>query len=95
MKKEALVCYWSQTGNTEQVAETIKETLEENNLNVAYKEVEEMEDDDFLEYYWVFLGTPSHQFLPPKPALKTLRSKLNNYADEGEIKLSAPKRPGK
>lgn len=95
MEKEALVCYWSRTGNTEQVAETIKEALEENDLNVTYKEVEEMEDDDFLDYDWVFLGTPSHHFLPPKPVLKTLQNKLSAYSNEGEVKLCAPNRPGK
>lgn len=95
LKNKALVCYWSQTGNTEKVAKTIRETLNQNDIEVAYKRVKEMEDDDFLDYDLVFMGVPSHHFLPPKPVLKTLRKKLNYYSNNGHVKLCAPKVPGK
>lgn len=54
-----LVVYWSGTGNTEIMAEKIKEGLESAGAAVDYKTVDQVEPDDLANYDKVAFGCPS------------------------------------
>ena len=93
--KEALVVYWSKTGNTKKVANAIKQGLEEAGLQVAIKEQHEAEDVDFFEYDLICVGAPSYSWHPPEPMDEFLKNRFAAYCKEGRIKPCAPKVPGK
>jgi len=92
---KALIIYWSGTGNTKKVAETIDKTLKDGGVKSVLKRVEDARDDDLYEYDLVFIGAPSHMWQPPAPVLKYVREKMDYYRQHGDIKLCAPKIPGK
>ena len=91
----ALIVYWSKTGNTEKVALAIKEGLEEAGVDVLQKRVEDVGDVDFYAYDLVCIGFPSYQWRLPKPVYKFLNSKFKAYRKQGHVKVSAPKVAGK
>ena len=63
---EAIVIYWSHTGNTEKVALAIQEGLKDAGARVTMRRVEEAEDVDFFAYDLVCIGFPSYQWSPPQ-----------------------------
>jgi len=91
----ALIVYWSGTGNTKRVAETIHNTLKERGVNPVLKRVEDAKDEDLYHYDLVFIGTPSHMWQPPAPVLQYVKEKMEFHRKRGDIKLCAPKLPGK
>jgi multimeric flavodoxin WrbA len=91
----ALIVYWSKTGNTEKVALAIREGLEEAGSNVTLKRVEDAGDADLFAYDLVCLGFPSYQWKPPNPVVKFLIHRFRIYADEGRVRPSAPTVPGR
>jgi len=93
--KEALLIYWSKTGNTEKVSMAIKEGLEAAGLKVAMKRLEEAEDVDFLDYDLVVFGSPTYQWHPPPLVDAFLKKKHDLYCCQGKIALCTPKVPGK
>ena len=93
--KSALVIYWSKTGNTEKVAFAVKEGLEKAGVKVAVKKPEEAADVDFFDYDLVCVGSPSLEWHPAKPLADFLKSRLSNYRTQGQVKVGAPKVPGK
>jgi flavodoxin len=93
--KTALIVYWSKTGNTEKVANAIKQGLEEANLQVTIKRPEQAEDLDYFDYDLVCIGCPSYSWHTPEPMTKFLKKKFNTYRDSGKVKLGAPKVDGK
>jgi flavodoxin len=95
MMKTALIIYWSKTGNTEKVAAAIKQGLEETNVQVTLKKPEEAEDIDYFDYDLVCVGCPSYSWHPPEPMTAFLKKKFAAYRQQGKIKPSAPKVPGK
>ncbi len=54
-----LLVFWSGTGNTEIMAEKIKEGLEQQGANVDFKTVDQVEPDDVSSYDKVVFGCPS------------------------------------
>jgi flavodoxin short chain len=56
---DVLIVYWSGTGNTEMMAEKIKEGLENNNLIVEMATVDEVNPSDVNNYEKILLGCPS------------------------------------
>ena len=58
--KRTVIVYWSKTGNTEKVAQAIKEGLEEAGIKVTVKRPEDAEDLDFL-VMTLCVGFPSIQ----------------------------------
>ena len=90
-----LILYWSATGNTEKVAGTIKAALGKNAIVPEIRKINETAEEDLYRYDLVFLGTPSYQFLPPDPVLKFVKSRMKFHADRKDIKLGAPRVPGK
>lgn len=93
--KNALIVYWSKTGNTEKVANAIRQGLEEANFQVTLKRPEDAGNIDFFDYDVVCVGSPSYNWLPPEPMNNFLKKKLDNYRQQGKVKPSAPKVPGK
>jgi flavodoxin len=95
LTKTALIVYWSKTGNTEKVANSIKQGLEAAKVQVTIKKQAEAGDIDYLNYDLVCLGAPSYSWHPPEPMDKFLKNKFIAYRKEGKIKPCAPKVPGK
>ncbi|MHA2407856.1 MAG: flavodoxin family protein, partial [Candidatus Ranarchaeia archaeon] len=73
----------------------IKEGLEGAGFNVVMKRIEDAEDVDFLKYDLVCIGSPTYQWHPPPPMDGFLKKKHNRYCNHGQIKLAAPRIPGK
>jgi hypothetical protein len=57
--------------------------------------VEEARDEDLYTYEMVFLGAPSFMWQPPTPVQDYIKAKMDYYRKRGDIKLCAPKVPGK
>ncbi len=93
--KTALIIYWSSTGNTEKVANAIKQGLEEADIQVTIRKPEEAEALDYFDYDLVCIGAPSYSWHLPEPMNKFLKKKFADYRQKGMIKPSAPKVPGK
>ena len=93
--KSALIVYFSSTGNTLKVAQSIKEGLEEGGLQVDFKKPQEAVDVDFSGYDLVCVGSPSIEWQPAKPIAEFLKNKLTVYRNAGKIKPCAPKVAGK
>jgi flavodoxin short chain len=56
---DVLVVYWSGTGNTEIMAEKVKEGLESEGLSVDYRSVDAIEADEALAFDKIAFGCPS------------------------------------
>jgi len=93
--KKAAVIYWSLTGNTEKVAESIRQGLTEGGFETTLLKVEDAEDLDFYDSDLICLGTPSYNWLPPKPMQEYLRDLFNRYKKQGRVKPGAPALCGK
>jgi hypothetical protein len=92
---DAIIIYWSKTGNTEKVALAIQDGLKKARVNVSLKRVEEARYVDFYAYDLVCIGFPSYQWRPPRPMDEFLNSKFTAYRDQGQVKVRAPRVPGK
>jgi flavorubredoxin len=92
--KTALIVYWSKTGNTQKVANVIKQGLEEAKVQVTIKKQEEAENVAYFDYDLVCMGSPSYSWHPPEPMASFLNSKFAAYRTEDKIKPGAPKVPG-
>ncbi len=87
--------YWSATGNTKQVADTIRNTLISEGIIPAVKKISEAASEELYDYDLIFLGAPSYQFLPPDPVLKYVNAKMKLHRQRGDIKPGTPRIPGK
>jgi multimeric flavodoxin WrbA len=92
---EAIIIYWSNTGNTEKVAFAIHEGLKDAGANVSIHKVEEMGEVDFFDYDLVCVGFPSYFWSVPKPMEEFLKGRFGQYRKEGHVKWGAPTVPGK
>jgi flavodoxin len=92
---KTLLLYWSATGNTEKVANTIRDTLVHSGVNPIIKKVADAAEEELYNYDLVFLGAPSYSFQPPEPVQKFIRAKMDLHHKRGDIKLGCPKIPGK
>ncbi len=92
---KAIIIYWSATGNTKKVAETIDNTLKKNGIEAKLKTVKESKNEDILNYDLVFIGSPSYMWAPPDPALGWVKERMDFYRERDTIKLGSPKLPGK
>jgi hypothetical protein len=91
----ALILYWSATGNTEKVVRAIERGLLDEGVKPSVVNVTEADRTDLYDYDLVFLGCPSISFLPPEPVLRFVKRKMNFHRDQGDIKVLAPRVPGK
>ena len=92
---QALIIYWSGTGNTEKVARTIHNALEHKAIKATTMKIESAKDVELYDYDLVFLGAPSYMWQPPEPVQQFIKAKMKIHGDRGDIKLGAPKLPGK
>ncbi len=92
---EAVIIYWSNTGNTEKVARSVQEGLQDAGMNTSLLNVQEAGDVDFFAYDLVCIGFPSYQWSPPKPMDDFLKRKFSACRDQGLVKWGAPAVPGK
>ncbi|MCW4006329.1 MAG: flavodoxin domain-containing protein [Candidatus Bathyarchaeota archaeon] len=93
--KSALVLYSSHTGNTQKIAQALKEGIEEAGMQVTCKKVDAQTDVNYFDYDLICIGTPSLQWSPSKPLDDLLKRKMTQYRKDGAIKPSAPAVKGK
>jgi hypothetical protein len=93
--KNAIVLFWSHSGNTEKVAAHIRNGLESGGFLVALERIEATSDVDFFDYDLVCLGFPSYNWHPPKAVDEFLKARFARYRAEGRILSGAPVLPGK
>ncbi len=93
--KQAVVIYWSNTGNTQKVAESIQKGLADGGVKTGLLKVQDARDINFYDYDLVCFGAPSYNWHLPKPADDYLKDKFNQYKKDGRIKPGAPALPGK
>lgn len=87
--------YYSQTGNTEKIAQKIDDTLKTLVQDVDTLQAKKGLSIDILKYDFIFVGSGVYQWLPGKPLLDILRGHRQKYSDAGKIKSCAPKLPNK
>jgi flavodoxin len=92
---KVLVLFWSATGNTEKVADTIEKALLSRDIEPVIGKIDQSGDEDMYNYDLVFFGSPSYQFLPPQPVQKFIKQKMKVHGERGDIKPCAPKVAGK
>ena len=92
---KTVVLYWSKTGNTQKVARTIGEVLDEASFDVRLVRVEAAGDIDWFDYDLVCLGFPSYQWHPPKEVVDYLQGRFSVYRDKGLVKTGSPRCPGR
>lgn len=87
----ALIIYFSKTGNTEKVALAIKRGLEKRGLKVTVKKVNEATEEELYDYDLVCFGSPVLHSLPPPPVFKFIRKNEKKYRKADEVNLSSPR----
>lgn len=87
----ALILYFSKTGNTEKVAVAIKKGLEKCGFEVTIKRIAEAIEEDLYDYNLVCFGSPVFHALPPPAVFKFIRINDKRYRDAHEVHLSSPK----
>jgi len=87
--------YYSQTGNTEKIAQSIAEAAASLGHQVKTIRAVHGLDLDFFIYDFIFVGSGVYQWLPGKPLLDILRGHRQKYADAGMIRPCAPRLPDK
>jgi multimeric flavodoxin WrbA len=92
---KAGIIYWSATGNTKKVTETIHDTLKNRGIDADIKTVKESTDTDLHDYDLVFIGAPSYMWSPPDPVRQWIVERMGYYRDKKAIKPGAPIIPGK
>ncbi len=55
-----IIIYYSRTGNTQKMAELIKEGVEKEGMEVTVKDVQKVSAGELLDYDGIILGTPTY-----------------------------------
>lgn len=92
---KAAIIYWSKTGNTEKVAQAIRNGLEAGGAEVVLAKTVGAADVDFFAFDLVCVGFPSYRWHPPKAMDDYLIAKFGEYHRQGRVKVGAPKVPGR
>jgi flavodoxin len=92
---KTLIIYWSATGNTEKVANTIRDTLVREGIKPTIRKVADAAVEELYNYDLVFFGSPTYMWQPPEPVQKYIEAKMDHYRKLGSIKPRAPRIPGK
>ena len=57
---KALVIYYSQSGNTKKMAESVVEGIKKEGLQVVLKEVKDIEAEELLQFDAIIIGSPTY-----------------------------------
>lgn len=90
----AIVIYWSATGNTEKVARAIHAGLAAGGADVHLTSIAEAEDVDYFDYDLVCIGFPSYAWSPPNPVMAWLKAVHKEYGRQGLVRVNAPEVAG-
>jgi flavorubredoxin len=93
--KNAVILYWSNTGNTKKAAFAIKEGLEDAGVNVSVLKTTDAQDVDYFDYDLVCVGSPSIRWHPAKQVADFLIEKFDHYHEQRRVRTGAPKISGK
>ena len=88
---KSLTLFWSNTGNTKKVAETIHTTLRKKGVDSTLLEITPDLNVNYFDYHLLFIGAPVYSNLPPKPVMKFLEKKKK---EGGKVIAAAPEQPG-
>jgi len=69
---EALVIYYSQSGNTQKMAISVAEGLKKEGVGVVIKEVKDVDVDELLGYEAILIGSPTYYGTMAAPLKKLL-----------------------
>jgi len=93
---EVLNLYYSETGNTEMVAQRIHESVKELGHGVTTVRVKSKTTEiEILDYDFVFVGSGVYAQFPGKALMDLYRKLFQRYRERHEIKPAAPRRPSK
>jgi hypothetical protein len=93
--RNAVVIYWSHSGNTEKVATSIERGLNAGNMRTTVMRIQDAADVDFIDYDLVCFGFPSYNWHPPKQAEEYLKAKFAQHKKENRVLVGAPPVKGK
>jgi NAD(P)H dehydrogenase (quinone) len=74
-----LICYYSQTGNTEKMAQIISDVMKNEDLSVDLKRAEDTKVDDLLDYDCIVLGSPTYYGSMAWPIKKLLDESIKYH----------------
>ena len=87
--------YFSTTGNTDKVAKTISDTVQQAGHQVDTVRIIKSEPVDVLPYDLVFVGSGVYEWLPGLAMQKLFAKLRRQYVADGEIKFGSPRRSNK
>jgi hypothetical protein len=93
--KNAVIVYWSKTGNTKKVADTIERALADAQVEVQMVTPKDADDIDWYAYDLVCVGFPSYRWQPPGPMNDYLKRTFARYQRQNRVQVGAPQVPGK
>lgn len=76
---KVLICYYSQTGNTEKMAQIITDAMKDADLSVDLKRVEDTKVDDLLDYDCIVMGSPTYYGSMAWPIKKLLDESIRYH----------------
>jgi flavodoxin len=91
LQKDALILFWSKTGNTKKVADIIMETVSSYGLTADLMKISPDLQINFFNYSLIFCGAPVYGLLPPDAVSAFLKKSLPATNPTVE---SAPEMPG-
>jgi len=71
--EKALVLYWSLTGSTKKVADSVAEGLRDSGAACAVHDLRTAAPPDVLDFDMVGFGYPVHYYRPPQPVIESIR----------------------
>lgn len=92
---KVLNLFFSSTGNTDKVAESISATVKEAGHRIDTMKVVRPVEVNLLAYDLVFVGSGVYEWLPGKALRELLAALRTKYVAEGQIKPSSPRRADK
>ncbi len=92
---KVLNLYFSATGNTTKVAETIDHAVQAAGHSLDSVSVGKNTEVDVMQYDFVFAGSGVYAWLPGKAMQDLLGNLRKKYVEEGLIKPASPKLPDK
>jgi len=69
---KVLIVYYSKTGHTEKMANTIEEAIRQEGTEVVKKRVEDVQADELLEFDGIIIGSPTYYGIMAWPIKKLI-----------------------